>query len=294
MKSFDNLRTALHSGPPHFILRAADPLALSFYNSFFKVDSLKFFASNIIDFQDLSHIAYRIYPGKHDLFFFFKIFDQDTCLLSLFCLFLLTCLLCLKLKTYGKIMIILYYLITMMFSSNIPKSLRNSCLFARFIIGSWLLFSFMQSILFCDSILDYLVKAIPNRRIDSWFDLYSRKEIEINALDVELITKFAYSSQTDMALNLRTRIKTFATQDYSNVTFLTKLIDELSTGRSAYIQNKLTLKFHLMFLQKLSNVIHHKYSTEDLHISEHGGGQEAYFILIPSSTPHQMRYDFDK
>ena len=296
-KSFHDVVKIINQEPPQFLLRQADVTILNFYNmnqALFK--KIKYFtASNVIDYQALSHIAYKAYPGKIEEFSYFKFFDS-----ILYPIFLVTVMLIsinlmlinnrLNFVNFINNIEILYtVLITSIHLRYLVKG--GITMKTIMVLSPWFFTAFLIKTVLENLILDNMERVIPNQVIDSWEDLENNKHVKIISENVEFFVQFSKMSNSKMAANFRSRLQEFNLKDVNNMTVMYGIANDLFTGRAAYVKNKLTIVFHMVYLQtilKLSNNL-----LDSLHLSKYGGPDEQYFIIIPSTTPKHLAHIFN-
>ena len=133
--------------------------------------------------------------------------------------------------------------------------------------------------------------VIPNQVIDSWEDLETNKHVKIIAENVEFLVQFSKKSNSKMAANFRNRFQEFNLENVHNMTIMYDIAKDLLSGRAAYVKNKVTIVYNILYLQaifKLGNRL-----LDSLHLSKHGGPDEQYFIIIPSTTPKHLADKFN-
>ena len=165
---------------PQFLLRQADNNILNLYNkdkAYFK--KIEYFSgSNVIDYQALSYIAYKSYPGKDENFLYFKFFDISLYLIILSTIMLISFTLMIINKRISFMNFIhnAGILYTILITSVYPRYLIKGAITMKImmVLGPWFLTAFTLDIIFSNLILDSLVRSVPNQVIDSWEDLESR------------------------------------------------------------------------------------------------------------------------
>ena len=163
------------------------------------------------------------------------------------------------------------------------------------VIGSWLQFCLIFGVIFRNYILEDMVIVIPNRVIDSWDDLKDRIEVKIRASDIDYIARYVSSSNDTMAVNFRNRLETYDKFTYDDPDFILKLIDEISSGQTAWVQSRTTLIYEL-----IRNYVELNYSDplflQRLHISKYGGGSIPLLMSLVSTEswilPHYNRINY--
>ena len=296
-RSLQDMVEILDEEPPQFFIRQAGTNVLKFYNKHQdKFEKVEYFSgSNVIDYQALSHIAYRAYPGEQDQFIYLKFLDFSL-RLNLILTLLSISLTLMKINNRISIMDFIYNghtLLTVLITSVYRGSLVQGEISMKkiMILGPWFLTAFFMTTVFNNIILDNLERAIPNQVIDSWEDLESNKQVKIIAEKVEFLTQFSKMSNSKMAANFRSRIQELNLENINNMTMMYGIANDLLTGRAAYVKNKVTIVYNILYLQaifKLGNSL-----LDSLHLSKHGGPDEQYFIIIPSTTAKNLADEFN-
>ena len=296
-KSLPDMVKIINEEQPQFLLRQADTNVLNFYNThqahFKKIEY--FSASNVIDYQALSHIAYKAFLGRQDHFVYLKYFDVTLYLFLILTLMTIS----LTLMIINNRINILHFirneetLLTVFITSVYRAYLVEGQITMKklMVLGPWFLSAYLITIVFNNLILDSLERAIPNQVIDSWEDLENNKHVKIIAENMEFLVQFSRTSNSKMADNFRSRYQEFDLKDATNMTIMYSIANDLLTGRAAYVKNKLTIKYNILYLQtifKLNNRL-----LDSLHVSKYGGPEEQYFILIPSTTPKHLAHKFN-
>ena len=296
-KSLQDMVKIINQDTPQFVLRQADTNVLNFYNSnqvYFK--KIEYFsASNVIDYQALSYIAYNVYPKKEGQFIYFKFFHLNLYFITLLTIMVVSLTLMIINNRISIINFvhntgILYtVLITSVYSRYLVKgeiSMKN-----MMVLGPWFLTAFIIIIMLNNLILDNMERADPILVIDSWEDLESNKHVKIIAEDIEFLTKFSKTSDSKMAVNFRNRLQEFKLKDVTDMTVMYGIANDLLTGRAAYVKNKLTIVYNILYLQTIFNLGNRL--LDSLHLSKYGGPEEQYFIIIPSTTPKHLADKFN-
>ena len=160
------------------------------------------------------------------------------------------------------------------------------------VIGVWLISTFLISVTFRNHILEDMVIVIPNRVIDSWYDLKDKTDIKIRAYETDYIVKYVEISNDKMAANLKNLLDPHPLPAFNNKSFILQVMDEISSGKTAMIESRTTLIYHMIHYYVI-----HNYSDplflQRLHISKYGGGSVPFFLPLVSSKswllPHYNR-----
>ena len=159
------------------------------------------------------------------------------------------------------------------------------------VLGSWFLAIFFIIAVFNNLVIDSMVTPIPNQVIDSWEDLENNKQVKIIAEDIEFLVQFSKRSNSKMAANFRSRYQELKLENIGNMTMMYGMANDLLTGRAAYVKNKFTLIYNIVYLQAALNL--GKRLLDNLHLSKYGGPEEQYFIIIPSTTSKHVAHEFN-
>lgn len=123
--------------------------------------------------------------------------------------------------------------------------------------------------------------------IDSWEDLYENNHVEIAALEQDTFTQYALDESTAMACDFASRITIWRFEDWYNDNKLLELAVNMSTGQTAMIKSKLTLKFFMLLMSALLDEMLMNYGfLEDMHISKYGAWNLPYFIATTKKMDH--------
>ena len=296
-KGFQDMVKIINEESPQFLLRQADTAILNFYKmnqALFK--NIEFFsASNVIDYQPLSFIAYRAYPGNQDNYAYIKFLDFSLYLIFLSTLVIISIIMMIINNRKGFLNFInnVATLFIVCFTSIYRGYLVKGKIKMKeiLVLGPWFLNAFFIVILFNNFILETFERAIPNQVIDSWEDLENNKHVKIIAENVEFLTQFSRTSNSKMAANFRSRFQEFNLKDVTNMTIMYGIANDLLTGRAAYVKNKMNIVYNILYLQeifKLGNRL-----LDSLHLSKYGGPEEEYFLLIPSTIPKHLADKFN-
>ena len=296
-KTLEDMVKIFNEEPPQILLRQSDTNVLNFYNkiqTYFK--KIEYFtASNVIDYEALSYIVYKAYLGKPDHFVYLKFVDFSLYLILILTLMLISITLMI---INNRISIMNFILNTGTLYIVLNTSLYRGYLVKGkitlkkiMVLGPWFLTAFFITIVVNNLILDDMERAIPKQVIDSWEDLESNKHVKIIAEHLEFLVQFSKTSNSKMAANFRSRYQELNLKDINNMTIMYGIANDLLTGRAAYVKNKMTLVYNMLYLQaifKLGNRL-----LDSLHLSKYGGPEEQYFVIIPSTTPEQLTDEFN-
>ena len=303
-RSWQQVVKQIEIDPPHFFLRQADLNVLNFYkmNLPYIKKVKNFSASNVIDYQSLSHIAYNIRHGKEELFIYFKYLHYSLDILILVTLLLISItLLFIKNRKITKIKESLVYLIgdTLTLLTVLITSIDKHALFSgkrigkvMLVLGPWFFSAYLIAIVFNNLLLESMVKAIPNQVIDSWEDLASNKHLKILVENVEFLSQYSLKSNSIMAKRFKGRVQSFGLQDLANMTMVIEMCKDMLNGRAVYVKNKLTMIYHILWYQsncKLGNQL-----VDSMHLSKYGGPSDQYFLIIPSTTSNDLADAFNE
>lgn len=196
--------------------------------------SLKY--TNNLQYLRLGCIASKIKPGIVPIFQYFNCFPINVWI-SLFSMIIFF-------STFVKIFKSnrnefsenFWNYTSVLLSKSYPniKSINN--LWEKIIIGFWVISYTLLSIIFCNYLLDFMVKSTPLVIIDSWNDLFI-SESKIFADSSQMMAKFANNENTEMAKNFRHRLEFIDVDDLLNVTFQRQLIAKFNSGFNHFILN---------------------------------------------------------
>jgi len=234
-----------------------------------------------VGFFELGNIACKIKPGIRPLFSYLSIFQIEVWFSILVSLIFISIIISVFKNSWISFFKILWRNSIIMVSESSPQFFKIKSSWEKIIIGVWLFSAMGLSIGFCTYLLDYMIEAIPEVIIDSWNDLYHRKDIKIIVFDDSSMAKFAMDDISDMARSFKSRLETAEIGDWKTNQFKYDLIEKLQTGEYAFVVNKLVLLFAL---ETLAKMIKNKDKSfrDSLHVSKDGGGYLSYFIPVNS------------
>ena len=253
------------------------------------IDSLSH--TRIIDFKDESRIAYRKYPGSKLILPYFQAFYIDNFILIFVSIIVISLLLSWTMDRKHFINI-LFDTLNMLYAHHTPYTyhLQNR-LPSRILKGTWLVTSMLLSILFCSRVLDDKLRAVPELVIDSWEDLQHKPGVIIITTDDDPLFEFTTTSDSDMALDFKARIDAINVAEQFRKPFLQRLVNELSSGKSAFVNNRLSLIFFMIEISKFKKSGNE--FLESMHISKSGGPTLPYFMgtNVKNSEPFLQSFD---
>jgi hypothetical protein len=148
------------------------------------------------------------------------------------------------------------------------------------------------SIYFCEVLLDFMLKAKPEVKIDSWDDLSERNDIKIIAFDDSPLAEYAITDNSDMAQKFHSMLETSAMEKWKTDGFRYDVINKLQSGSHAFVLNKLTLIFNLNTLTQMAEKTDEDFKN-NIHVSREGGGYLPYFIAVNSKTDPKLLKSLD-
>jgi hypothetical protein len=164
----------------------------------------------------------------------------------------------------------------------------------KIILSFWLLSCTVLLSAFAGVIRVFFIKSIPNNNIDSWEQLYDRKEMRIITLDISFFNNY---------------IQEFKNLDIVAQEFYNRMEEPVSIIDSSVNKLMFNIQFIDIFIRELEKILTGKYvivlesyffeqminenlgngderekriinDIKKLHISENGGGVMPYFIMI--------------
>ena len=285
--------------PPHLLLMPIAAPTIDFVRDIYQQFGMDLVFTKSFGFGDLGHIAYNKYSGSDIYFIYFKRIELYFGLLFLLFLALMSCAMSPVTVNYNSLKILLencFELFLSLFSTITPKTKTkiNSSKQIIVSIGFWLISVLFIRIMFQNYILEDMVIVIPKRVIDSWEDLRDTPDVKIRVPEGDLFDKYARESNEEMAHNFRDRIETYSVHSIlENETFCFKVMDEMSSGRTALIGGRMELSYSLKYLHMI-----YKYPDPNflrrLHISRYGGGTAPNVISIIESAGSYLLQDINK
>ena len=225
--------------PPDFIGTLCDASLFLTNTEPLKALNMSFSITRVIDYTYEGHIAYTIYPGTSEMFSLFYRFDSLIIIGLILTLITLSIVLSLKHRSVTNFIRVFIECSSILFSKEMPSSLRIECSAYRCVLAAWLLASMFISIVFCNLILVEKFKTVPKNVINSWNDLFLRKEVEIVAIDLEYFNQYFEDDNSQIALNFRSRLKLMRYEDSTTPKFIKSLGKNISFGRTAFITRRL-------------------------------------------------------
>ncbi len=231
------------------------------------------------------HVLSAVRPGKRYLFEYFLSFDLKVWINIISALIIFSLIMSLTQRSFKTIFLNFWLFSSILLSETFPKIRLTKNLTQRIIICFWLLFSTVMLSAFSGVLYGFFVKNIPNDVIDSWNELYSRKEFRITISDLSSHSEF--SEEDNILHDFKTRIddKLIFDSNY-NENKLFSLFENITKTNRVYIGQKDTLHTSLSkFGQTFEN---------SLHISEYGGGISPYALIINPLIDSQLKRDINK
>ena len=240
-----------------------------------------------IDYNEFANIAYLKLPGTRPVFTFFQCFETSLYLFMGFMTIFVALVMSRTRLTLQNLLCNIWNIFTIFLSKTISKDLDMSVKQSKIIIGAWLIVEFYLTILCASFLLDHMNKPIPNRVIDSWDDLYQRKEVKILASKTNALVKFTELENTPMAMDFHQRLETLEpdTSEY----FRRDMFQKVCSGKYAYATNRLVLIGNMFMLLNSSEEYLSKF-----HISREGGGELPYFLAVHSTFDQGLLKSLDQ
>ena len=261
------------------------------YSSLMNILDKNFVNSVFVDFFEMASIASKILPGVQyqALFSYFKCFRIEVWSLIFTTMLFLTLLSVWQTKNFKDFSNFLWNYFILMFGNPSKNFLNRKKI--KYFVAIWLMSVLLLSNDFTASILVFMVRAIPELKIDSLEQLSRRTDLKIIVRDDSGLVAFTEKVDSELARSLAKQLDTF--NNYGQV--VDKLVNGLRDGSIAYINPRLTLIFGLISLSQMKKRTANEESLTDVvHISEGNDGLEPYFILINNKTDDQIKRCMNK
>lgn len=301
-KSFEELLELLVSTPIDFILTTVDASTyVSYTQHLFEANVLTpemISPSKVIGYTSESHIAYKKSAGNDQgVASRYRYSDHDKNLNI--ALIVVSLFLVIKNKSPGKFLHYFYELYSVMLKQNLSRSLKDRSTSTRIILYAYLISTLFIVIEFTNLVLEKKVILSPDRVIDSWRDLYKNHHVEIAALEQDTLTQFARASENKMSRDFMSRLTVWQYQDWYNDNILLQLAVNMTTGQTAMVKSRITLKFLLLQMSQLLKSMFWGLDIdsdflESMHISKEGAWNLPYFIPARMSNKHPYVLNLNK
>ena len=246
---------------------------------------LNYLNSKVMDYFDTGSIAYHTLPGVQPMLTYFQCFSTDIWTLIAINGLFVSLFLTINQNNYRNLLNNIWNIFILMFSKSIQKSLNFNQKFNKLVITLWLIVVLVLSIHFCNFLLDYLIQTIPDLKIDSWDDLYHRKNITILLSPASSVLSFVKESDSPMAVNFRSRIELLETEVSDE--FKNSLHDKMISGNYAYVNMKWNLIDQMNTISNKSQDF-----LDRFHISNGNGGYLSCFIPVNSELDKNISMAF--
>jgi hypothetical protein len=234
------------------------------------------------------HILSALKPGKKIIFEYFQTFDAYLWILILTTLLLVSLIMASIRKSSKGFLSNFFQLLSFLLSDVIPKRVLPKELSGKIIFNFWFITSTLLLINFSAYIHGFFVKNIPNDAIDSWDDLYLKKEFRILTTEFSFLNSFIESndnSDDDMARDFKSRIERIYEMK-SNQTEILNILENITKSNRVLFGQK----FHLeAFKSEYSRIW-----NESLYISKYGGGISPYFLGLSREIDKQLESHINK
>jgi hypothetical protein len=228
--------------------------------------------STTVGIQVSGHILSKRYPGEHYLFEFLLGFEIPVWISLALVMILNPLTLALIDKSFSGFFKNLWDYSYLILSEQIPKMPKSSL--KRSFVSLWLLTCTILLAGFQGVLREFFIKAVPNNDIDSWEELYRRKELRISSPQVSFIRSYAElnAGNDKMAKSFLERIDIVDMFNFSN------FIPEIeATIRGERVVSTELHNIEEMLLRDIS-----RDKLQLLHVSKNGAGISPYFIVFNS------------
>jgi hypothetical protein len=245
-----------------------------------------------VGYLELGNIAYKIQSGVKPVFRYFSGFQIQVWVSLLLTVIFLSLLISIIKKSSFLFFANLWQNYSILLSKSNPKFFRIKKLWERLITGFWLLSVMIFSIYFCEVLLDFMLKAKSEVKIDSWDDLSNRNDIKIIVFDDTPLAEYAMTDNSDMAQKFHSMLETSGMEKWKTLDFRYDVIKKLQSGSHAFVLNKLTLIFNLNTLAQMVEKTDKNFKNK-IHVSREGGGYLPYFIAVNNKIDPKLLKSLD-
>lgn len=245
-----------------------------------------------VGYVELGNIASKIQSGVKPVFRYFSSFQIQVWVSLLVTVIFLSLLISIIRKSSFLFFTNLWQNYSILLSKSNPKFFRIKKLWERLITGVWLLSVMILSIHFCEVTLDFMLKAIPEVKIDSWDDLYKRNDIKIIVFNDTPLVEYAMTDNSDMAQKFHSMLEISGMEKWKIDDFRYDVIKKLQSGSHAFVLNKISLIYSLNTLAQMVEKTD-KYFKNNIHVSREGGGYLPYFIAVNNKTDPKLLKSLD-
>ena len=251
--------------PLHFVLTCVEAAEYDDYNTNFEIIGLEMHPTRFIDERDEDYIASRKYPGVEETFQYFQSLSIDSLILVIVLSTILSILLTAKQKSMETTLNLMFQCLTVFFSGNIPRADNKNDTVHKILIGSWLITAMFISIQYCSFILDGKIKTIPERKIDSWEQLFDWG-LNFTTKENSAIGTFIGKQSNSLDPNLSERINPLSYKDWE--IDLNELAVKLSLGEIALVRNRIDLVYTLIRMKRIASHIIGFSKTENIRVTK--------------------------
>jgi hypothetical protein len=233
------------------------------------------------------HIISAIRPGERNIFEFVFGFETPVWITLFLSMLLLPLTIALIDKSFSGFFTNLWNYSYLILSESIPRMPKSWA--KRTFLSIWLLISIVLLAGYSGVLRDFFIKSIPNDAIDSWEDLYERKELRIATLEVSFIKNFAKknANNDEMARNFLSRIETLT---YGDSRIYDQALDYLFSQKYVVSAPKCLIDDCYYFMPSGRNI----HDCEKLHVSQYGAGISPYFIPMSKSIDKKIQKNINQ
>ena len=266
------------------------------FNKRFPEFGLYFDHSVSVGYLQSNIIAAKVWPGKADIFAYFKCFSSTvwiSLIITIVSISILSAFIRLvkenvhaTIRCYVNLVIdyLWNYSVTLLYGSMSAETVRRT---SRAMLALWLLSSMFISIEFNAFTLDFMVTTIPDVKINTLEDLASRKDMKFIVRNDSALAMYLTKTNNELTKTLREKMVGYVDMEAEAIPALVS--DGLTKGTAAFINRKSMILFHLDKISRWQNV-----TFDNLHLSQESSIYEPFFILFNRNIDPWKRIELDK
>ncbi len=243
--------------------------------------------SRPINFITEGHIISAIRPGERNIFEFIFGFETPVWITLFLSMLLLPLTIAFIDKSFSGFFTNLWNYSYLILSESIPRMHKSWA--KRTFLTVWLLISTVLLAGYSGVLREFFIKSIPNVVIDSWEELYERKELRIATLEVSFIRNFAEknANNDEMAQNFLSRMETLT---YGDSDIFNQALDYIFSEKYVVLAPKYIIDDCYYFLPSGRSIE----DCEKLHVSQYGGVISPYFIPMSNSIDKKIKKNINQ
>jgi len=244
-------------------------------------------SSRAIGLHFEGHILSAVRAGDHHPFEFISGFESPVWIALIITIVLFPLLFALRDRSWSEYLNYFQYLIRLVPSETIRESPKDS--FKRILLSFWLLSCTIFLSSYAGVLRGFFVRSLPNELIDSWEQLFDRKELRIaTKMEISFISHFAQTHINDsqMAQDFSSRIEGVLINDED---ILAEYYDKTSNYQYVLSAQNFELEEFLITIGET-----YKRDYKKVYISKYGGAISPYFIPLFGSISTTLERDINE